>query len=550
MAKYCIFCGAELQDEDTFCSQCGNGVSRTPAEQPGEQLLGRSSDPVVVEPTSPQQWNVQPKKTFRIKWWMILIAAVFVIAILLVSLWSQICLRFMPKLALTQAVANTTADLMERLDGNPLMAFGTMAEWTDGYTMDMDLDLSFGFFGGMDIGINMAVDNQTAASATIVDMEAMGENSVISTYVNEECIVFGIENADQSGYYGVTFDTLEEDLKKSPAFADADQETIDYFKAYLESCRASAAAQTDREEINQQYLQVMTDLTKELSLTRGSERCSVDGKMRRCDTLSVAISNVQLAGAVDRFADVLSQDEALRSAMESQQITLYVDTDENAASGLDDLVEVFRELAENLRSDADGYLTFVYRIYRSRLVGIGVKLNMAVSDNSIAAQIDLALGLDPSAGDIILTAISNSDGGQSKYTLTMSLQKSQTAYSEQFTSISEDASGNTTQSEFAYTWKKSKAKLEFTVSSAEGGETTYKAELEAGKDEIRLELPDLLQFADQEEAGEMADMMSYADLTITIELRKGAVVEIPEYINLDQWDPMDMEFWNESDMIL
>lgn len=554
MAKYCIFCGAELQDEDAFCAHCGNEVSQEQAVQPGEQLQEQPEvlighEPMVGEALPDQQ--VQSKKPFRVKWWMILIAAVLVIAVLFVSLWPQISLRFMPKLVLTQAVVTTTADLTERLDGNPLMAFGAMEKWTDGYTMDIGMDLSLGFFGGMRIGISTAVDNQAAASATVINMEAMGESSISSTYVNKECIVFGIENAGQSGYYGVTFDTLEEDLKKSPAFADADQETIDNFKAYLESCKTSAAAQSDREEINQKYVQVFTELIKDLTLVPGSENYRVDGKIRRCSTLSVSISNAQLADTVDRFVDVLEQDEAFHSAMESQeQFAIYGDTEEDAVTNLDDVVEVFRKLAEGLRNETDGEVTFIYRIYRSRLVGVGVKLDIATSNGTVTEEIDLALGLDPAIGDIILTVMSNSTGEQSKYTLTMSLKKSQTTYSEQFVSVSEDASGNTTQSEFAYTWKKSKDKLEFAVTSADGEENTYKTEFEAGEDEIRLELPDLLQFVNLEEAGEMGDIMSYADLTITIELHKGAVVEIPEYINLDQWDPMDMDFWNESDMIL
>lgn len=509
MDQYCTGCGTQLSGE-SVCPQCGKAVT---------------TEPVVLMSefeSSPQP----PKKKFRVKWWMILIAAVAA-AVLIGAFWGQIALWLMPEATLTAAAAKTGADLAERLEGSPLSVLARTAQWESERTTDISFNLSMGIFGDISANMTMIRDEEKQASAALTDLSMMGLSYSAGTYYTPDRVVYGVDGQ----FYGVDFATLEEDLRTNPAFADLEQASINEFIIYLEELRKSAVSQQRAEQSGEAYLQLLMDFAKDLELTPGSRTFSVDGTRRRCGTLTVRLDQAELAAFLEGFAGVMENDEAKAEAMGAQEMLSSVFSEEGSDElAWDGMIGKIRDQAAKIRSDADFRVSVVFYIYRDYLTGIGIEMQRADQES---VELEVSFGSDVSTGDITLRGKTSSQGETSEYDCTLSLIRGENTYAEQLLiSAGEDTA-------VSYVWDKASGDLniKFSENSAAKG-LDYTAILTEDGECITLDMPDLgslMEAGESTQEDEMAALLQLADMDMKVTIRKGAVIDIPDYIPLSQW---------------
>ena len=120
-------------------------------------------------------------------------------------------------------------ELAERLDGTPFAVLGMLFESIE--SGSLSVNISHRDFLGMNTGISLELlsDMHNGEIAAMMDILTGGMNVDLEIYLNEEALVFGSSLIPGNSYYGITFATLQNDLRVFANAMGIDMSMLDTF---------------------------------------------------------------------------------------------------------------------------------------------------------------------------------------------------------------------------------------------------------------------------------------------------------------------------------
>lgn len=514
MAEICKVCGMEIPEEELVCPGCGN-------------------------PREPE-----PVKKKRVKWWMILVPIVVVIAALAVTvliMWDAIYIRIAPTAVLGEALGNTITELSTRGTGTPLEVLNGKLGDEGKYTTEMGITMDYGSYMTMDASIvsqndiaNAQYDMSLKANLSMYGFISFDAN--IGVYVDQEHLAANWAEVFGEDYYGIAFDTMGEDIRGNGLVYDAlgeDALTMleEYFDAYRSQMDMSDLYAEDV-TFSREYGQILLSFANEHKPVVAKAPLALNGTEQECYSITYAVTGEELAALVEQFADAIENDEAMVEILDTYSQSLTVYGDEYEDDLLAEVLTAYRELADTIREEnCSGSISFY--LYDEKVV----YLKTSFVSESDEAAVSLMLGENSAENDIILLYTYAEEENSGSLELTLTTKKEDTTVEEQFSIVLKDDYDDLDMT-LGYVWNRDTGDFTVTTGGTNDGEDmTFRIDLllyEEGEG-LTLELPDffaLMASLDPEMAGYYDGM----HCGFRVSVYPGAEISKPEYINIRELD--------------
>lgn len=561
--KFCTACGTMLDEHCAVCPKCGTPAA-APQPDPSADIFIREqgSAPVsndaptnesVYQPVSeapvdpvhsynempvspaPNYYNMPaepaspaPKK--KIKWWMIALPVVLVIAIVIALLWNPLMLRLNPKGVLAKALVQATAQLSERSSGSPLVLMGSALADTENYTVLGNLNGSDGF---SDIDVDMAIywNSVQARHQTDFRMEYQDEYLDLSIYADADSLAVASERLLSGEYYGITYDTFSEDIRGSELFSAVDEQTLSALEQLVQVFHDTYETAADQKPISGEYAVVITDFANGLDAVVGSAERKLNAKEQKLDTITMTVTYKQISSLMEQLLEIAEDDEALQNMLTGGINMEGVDVWDEYVSEYEYMIDAFY--------DTEGEIVVTFYLYKNDLVAIGMDTVCEYEGAEGEIHIDLNLGRDPAADDIVLSMIIVDEGEEAEILCTLTTEKDGSSFTETVLIDASIPGEEGVAAELSYGWDMDSGDLTIAVVGVEDMEFSMDLTLEQTENGFALSVDDLYGALS---ATGMEDAQDYADLKLGfyIEVMKGAEITVPEYKNIDQWTQDDL----------
>lgn len=517
MEKKCAHCGAKLPETGSFCAVCGAPCNAVPV-----------------------------RKEKKVKWWMIVapLAALLLIAAVVVGLlWNSIYLRLNPIGALSKAFANTAEDLAAREDGTLKQALGQLVDEDGRYTSDVAVELGYGSYFSTSfsvVGANDLQNKQTCLTleGTLNLMDYYAYDLDMAMYLDSDSMAFNWEQATGTDFYGINFDSFEEDIQASETLKDSmDDNTRASIAEYLDALSDLMDNYTYGEDLqfSTEYFQILFDFLKDHRGTVDSRNLTLSSGRQKCDTVTFTITCEDLYNLISDLLEAMEADDAVRELLNLG----WIDGAE-MDDAWDTLFEKSYDALEDLE-DAQGSITMTFCLYKDRIVYSEYSLE---TDNG---EILFSLMLDENAGedDIIFQLDADTDGVTCSLEVTLSSEVEEDFVSEAFcmTFSSEES---TLECSACYEWDKDSGDLTFSFDGDMDGDSanlSLSMELYEENDGLVLKLPELVSLLGKL-SPYLAEELEGVTCNLTVALYPGAGISEPDFINIrdmTEEDLRDME---------
>ena len=499
----CPYCGAEMSELDHFCTKCGLGT------QAFDVADKRDSG----------------KKKKGLRWWVVLLAAVLVCAVLVIALWSRLSLYLSPELGLVEALDNTSRDISARVEESPASALLMASQWEEGSRTTVSFDLAVIGFDAFGAEVASASNPGNGSFMISTTQKLFGQNSSAYVYVTEDAVVFTEDASADSQAYRVDFDTLSAVLG-SEQFSGVDNQLLDSFAASVNALRMPSGG-FDREKLNKRYIKALMDILKDSERTVSYEDHMLEGRQRNCGVITYSLNNFVLAQGFDALADIAQEDGMLTGSYRSQQAMNSTGLTKQEKEDAD-IPAVLRRSAEELRQDRSGGVTVTFHLFEKKVVRFCLTRQ---SQGATVLSVDVELGLDPSRGDIMVVCVK--EGEQKNYLLR-----------SDFGDVHTDTLTISTQGRtdmISWSWDRQSGALPISL-TLEGEEMRISGQLVADENGFLLELPDVLGLIGTEGIADMGIVQSLAKLDISISVAKGGDFRIPQGKPLEEWSEAELKY--------
>lgn len=485
MARFCTNCGCELPEAGSVCPNCGAAVTETPKKK-------------------------------KLKWWMVAIPVVMVLAVLTVALWTPLSIRFAPEAALASAAAKTVMELKDRYEGSPYPVFVKANNDEGKYTLSLQTAFDDGYGSTSSLDMQMAVDAAAKAVDADLTISQYGMALDIGLYLDAECAAFGSETLLGETHYGITYGTFSQDLRSNQLMSSLlDEETMTSLETAVDSIKTgmeNMTANSTESGLNTAYKEIFTTFVKQLKAQVGSGKITLAGEERSCHTISYTFTGAQLAELIDQILAAWEADTSVRGAY----------TDE----AWEEYTAAIQEASESIRSNVTD-CTISYFLYKNRLVNMRGVINSVEDGTAGTIQTDLNLGLDAATDPIALTM--QITEGEETGTVLCTLETSRgTAFSEVLNITVNNTDGTESSSRIYYNWDPDSGSFPVCVDNMDDGTSvTLYMNLKELDNGFTLALN---QISGNDET---------QDITFHTTVTSGAEIQKPEYRNLDSWSISD-----------
>lgn len=491
---------------DQFCTKCGLGT--------------QAFDPVDKRKSS------NKKRGFR--WWMIPLFIVFIGAVLLIAMWSRFSLYFAPEIQLVEALTNTGADFSQRMEGSPLAVIAQASEWEEGFTSTVSLDLSVIGFEGFGAAVSSATDLEKNQFMVSSQQKLFGMTGADFIYADEDQAVFVQDTPGGTQAYSVTFDGLSNALE-GDVFAGMTDDEKEAFRTSLADLQVPSES-ADRESLNKRYVQIFIDILKNSERSVSYENRMLEGRTRNCGVITYSVNNFVLAQGLEELAKVTQDDGMLRSSYLTQrQINALDFMSGDDGEEQQDTPGKLQQAAETLRQDRNGGIDVTFHLFEKKVVRFCISRQ---SQGSTVFSVDAELGVTPSEGDVLIL-LQNAQG-QSTYLYRTETNGNVTT--ERLTVSKQEGVGAV-----SCTWDAETGSFPITL-QREGETIQIDGQLIRSDDGFNLELPDVLGLLGADGIGELGFMQSLAQLDLSIEVSRGADLQIPQGKPIEEWTRVDVKF--------
>ena len=416
------------------------------------------------------------------KWWLVLIPAVLVLAVLAVLFGSSILIYIAPKVVLTNALTDAASRLEERFQNNPVRAALEVYDREGKYTAVMELDTSNELLG--DISYDMTVRTDAAGHQLFAEgvIGFSQRELTLSAYMGSTFMAISSPELVKGSYYGITYDTFLSDLDSFPLVKRLiPEETLEKWDASLEDIQAVMNRPYEVPEVTQEDIRAL--LTGLLAMKCQVEKTEhpLDGETVSCHMVTCGADGAQVKELLGYVLDVQDADTAEVSAC--------------------------------------------FYLYRGQL--IEAVLDGSAGEDHI--RYILTLGEDPGAEDLTLKASRTEDGVTDDVCLKVSTQENGETYAETLVITKNQETPKT----ISYEWDTVSGDMVLNWDDA--GE--IQLNLTAAEDGVRIVTEDFAQLMD---IMLERDKKAEQSISCAMTLSKGAAIQVPEYKNMDQWSLEDL----------
>lgn len=525
MSKICPNCGQMLQDQDIFCDRCGQSV--------GQMQQSRTA----ANYAAPMK---QPRKP-GIKWWMIAAPAVLVVVLVVALLWNTIAFAVAPEAVLAGALAKTGAKLEDRSEGTPIALISKAAEsMEDNAKMAVVVDYSDEYTGNLNVDAQMLVDMKNKRLLLDGSMSLDGETVDAKFYMDALCAALGSDRFTDGAYYGITYETFSDDLRKCFLYEYMDDESIEQMEMAVDMVEEYWAMLGEEEDstLDEAYLEILTEYYESMEMETGSEKLSIDGKNRSCKTVSYTTTWGDFVDMYVQIVETMVEDPAYRSYVESY-VAAY--NAENSYYGMeitvDEMINSVIETAETMDDYFDGDITAVFYLYKNTVAAMDLIMVLDDGTDEVEILAQVLLGENPAKDDIEILVEANADGESLEFEVICTKETDGKEVIETV-SFSGDSGYEKIGAELGYVWDAESGDLELSVSASSDGErVSYDMDL------ILLEVEDGFNLTIEDVVDLFPADTFYEEFHcgVSVTLSKGEEISVPAYSNIDAWTEDEFE---------
>lgn len=555
MERYCNKCGNPIPEGANECPVCDPAMPEEPTapfvsteffedSEPCDSCepYARTDDPSLVfeSPVTPvESGSDTPTKKKKVKWWMIVapIAAVLLIAAILVGIfWNAILLRLWPAVALSKAFANTVSDLNSRGEGTLGQELSDIMDEEGMYTSKLDFNFNYGAYMSADLSVTGA--NDLANNRSLSTLNG-GLNILFYTYdldaamyMDSECWAVNWAQATGDTYYGIVYDTFEEDMLNNEFLSDAiGEDTLSAISAYLD--RISEAMEEysyDAEfEINEEYINILVDFLLERKGSVDSEEIELNGSLKKCDTITYTVSDEELAVLLADLLQVAQEDGELKNLIYSGEVFQYLeDADEELESFWDAFFDGCYDLLDELEA-SDGLSSLTFYLYNDRVA----RFAYTYENSEDEVELSLTLGENAAEDDIIFSCVTDIDQVGEEIRIIFSQKVEKELVRQSIRLEVKDDSMNA-EGTVSYEWDKQAGDLTLDITFV-NGEYSWDYSCSMGLYEedggMVFELPELISLLESI-VPEVSAELEGISCEMTCGIYPGAQIQTPDFVNI------------------
>lgn len=413
--------------------------------------------------------------------WLIPLAVILAAVLLLGACWNSVKFYLLPKTVLTEALANTVQDLGTRFSGNPIQVLSKGLDRSLSNTVKLEMTRQEALLG--DVRYDMTLQTQLSPRRILASGTAVTGDKVLDLglYLDDDFAAITSEGLLAGGYYGITYNTFSQDIRKSSMLAFLiGEETISQWEANMASLQETMGKtlkipELDLEDLKMAMVGLLAlrpEVTKEsIPLARGPRTCF---RLRFQVEGTLVLKAAQMA------------EMSLPVALEA-----------------DDLLTADFYLADNYVVRCDLDLTGQH-----------------------ACTISLIGDTEPVTDSLQLSIIRS---GEENLDMTLNTVSSEKLYTEEI-AIQKDTEVSTIH----YSWNRESGEGQLSRSGA-SGTATVALNLSPTEDGFRIQTKDLDALLAVLGEGE-----DKADTPAVLTVSKGSNFAAPAYKNLDQWSMEDI----------
>ena len=554
---FCYKCGTQLPDDAIFCAGCGaaqqgshqvgvspgrgygaSGADYQPTEQtyaPPGHVYTAPGDYYARQPEAP----VQPSDTYaqssagggaatgkKGKLWLKIAIPVFVIALAAAGIYYFVFLRN-PANTVVRALANTGAEITQRIDGTPLKAFGLLSDILKDGTLTVDFDRGNERYGTQTTGSiklsSISEEREFALAGKIKlynDYNDEYRDVEFEAFINKERLAIG-SRLFNDNFYGVRYSTFNDDIE---VFGDAvglDSDTMDQMTDVVNILDEMMNYSASDSSLNERFSDLLIKFYEGCEQTSDRVDIDIGGKSIRVTQQIITISKDAILGLLEGYYDLFEDNDDSRAIMDLY--TSIIGADQYYSDGMS-YNNALREFRSFIRD---------FEKYYSDASTITITLYIGSNDRLILAEIDASMRID-----------------NERYRFSISFDFGESA--EDRWVFKANADGGMIK--VVWDYKERSSSLENTIVITTDEDTiTLISDWAPGRGDFTLSFEDEDTYGWQN-TGEITGVFReenngfslsfdnlmdtyYGDIfTIDITAEKGAGIKQIDYINIDRWD--------------
>lgn len=549
MARFCEYCGSELQEGALICSQCGSIQSndvyaqqevpqsvQTPyatqyAEQAYPQYPQYAEQEAVQQPL--QEAVTAPVKKKSKKKWLIPVAVVAAVVAAGALLWQPILKMISPHAYVAVMMKNTNSDLQDRMEGTPAGILASSSDCMDDGSLGIDVSYTDEELGDMSANVTLSSDVEEKKWEIKADVSVMDVTADFKAYVDSNAFAIGSDALTGGNYYGITYSTFAEDIKSS-VFGDMlDDEDTEMLTTLVDAVDTTIDTAANIEERLEPYMNVLTEYVKGLEAKNGSEKIELDGKQRNCSTVAFTVNQDDLVNMLGDMLDILEKEP------EFEGLIVNLDIGETS-----DIMDTLRDGLDQINEAIDAEATVTYYVYNSNVVDVKVAIQIENpdGDEKIEVVTDVCFGANPKKSDIIVQCTVNAMGEKVNVKAVYSDAWDGDDFKSTCTVVVKNDGEKVAELEQETKWNKESGKL--TISAGvEDEKISCTLKLVEKDNGFTISIEDMYAFIceldpsfDEEEF----------DCSVKVTFTEGVSISTPTFINLDKIDEEALQGIMES----
>ena len=414
--------------------------------------------------------------------WLIPLGLILAAALLLGAFWDSARVYLFPKAALTGALTNTAQALESRFAGSPLQVLLKGLDGSLSNTVSLEMTRQEALLG--DVNYNMTLQTQLSprrisGTGTVTTGDRVLD---LGLYLDADFAAVTSEGLLAGGYYGITYDTFPQDIRKSPMLAFLiGEDTLTQWENDMASLQETMGRTLELPEFSAGDLKMAMVGLLALRPEVTKETAALAQGTRECFRLRFQVSG-----------------ELIRKGAEMADMRLPV------ALEAEDVLTADFYLAEN-------YV---------------VRCDVSLSGTD-AMVFSLWADTQPVTDTLHLELTRNE--GKDRTALTLDTVSSEVLYTEEVT-----IRNDTDVSAIRYSWNRETGEGQLSRTN-DSGKTSAALKLTAAEDGFRIQTNDLDALLAILGEGE-----DKADTPATLTVTRGSGFDTPVYKNLDQWSMEDI----------
>lgn len=527
MQKRCKTCGAALEQDTFICPSCG----ALPDSHTDDMSFFETQPEVDTPPVEMTFGSVKKKKFPR---WILGVGIAAILVVALAFTWKALLMMIAPKTALSLAIGTTGKDLQQRYSHSPAAVVAEGTKYLQDGKLSINADISYEgerMQTQLDLAFNKE-KKQTAAGAALT----LGEkNYNASFYLDPEFAAVSTDLLKDDTYYGVTFETFKEDIRKSVFGEELSDAQIEHIDSIIQVFLDIYTLDIDREELSKPYKQVIKQYIKDQETEKENDTIIIDGKEYSCSTLTYSLSESDLYDLLDELIDTLEDDTDLKALICRERIGNLIGI--NMDEAYEEFILDMRKNLEEAFEEADFSLDVVFYVRSGRLVSMELESNIEVDGEEAEISAEISFGLQ-SKSDIVIDLAAKVDGEKAGIKLISKVTDDQDSYKETLTAEVNIPYEDKVKVTFSTKWNKSNGKLTFTAKAQAEGDTQefsmqYTLNKLSNGFELIIDQKNVEDFLDQMDGDALPEGLEF---TISVRCTKGADITKPEYVNIDRFD--------------